>query len=295
MKKLIISIIVFTCIITYTQDSEGTNTRVEEYMNLLKTYSQNIKATQEDFKGKLSPEILDTLSTRHIISLKVKERIDLLSDEETINIAKLKAEAYEEAPFELERLKTKNSYEIKKSHKEGKAANEIRIVSTESLLNQRIKKTLPNLMAKILDIPYIFKATILTSDLSVVALEGNGNFPDLFMTKITINAVVNEILKGEKKYQSGDGFEFYFYQSWNNSGQQLIEGETYLISLLARKDSKGNNILSLVFYSESKNAIFHIENDILQDVENYFGLGAHVNWDSFKSEFQSKYIIKSKL
>ncbi|MBU0560289.1 MAG: hypothetical protein KKD86_18675 [Bacteroidetes bacterium] len=292
MKKLIITVLFFASIIIYAQEKDNTKSKVEEYISLLKKYSKNIKATKEDFKGKLKPEILETLPQNMLISLKVQERIDSLSDEEIINYAKLKADANEEAPFEVWRLKSENHYRIQRLLSERKAITEMRVSSLEGLFENRMKKTLPEIMINVLRIPYIFMGTIKTINISDDILKGDKNTPDLRMKKIIVTAIAEEILKGENKFQVGDEVEFYFYKNWNRSGLELEEGETYFISLLPTMNLKGDHLLSLVFFSEDKNAIFHIEDEILIDTKNYFGFGPQILWDDFKSKFQSKYIIK---
>jgi hypothetical protein len=292
MRKLVISTLVFTLIITFSQELSAQNSKVDEYFRHLKTFSENIKTNKEDFKGKIKPEILENLSLKKLKELRIVELIDNLSDEEVIRIARLKAKAYEENPFKIQQLIYNYDNQISITPNNKNKENMIKLGIIDSHFMFRMEKILHNDVAKILEIPYILKVKVKTIEEVADVLEGQDNIPDLSMIKEIVEVNVEEVIKGENSIRKGEDLTFYFYKWWNNSGQQFSRDKTYLISLLARIDGEGNNILSLVFFSEGKNAIFPIEGKYIYDIENYFGFGKKADWNKFKNEFRDKFILK---
>ena len=93
-----------------------------------------------------------------------------------------------------------------------------------------------------------------------------------------ITAEIEDIVKGEKHYKTGDNINFYYMDFWaRGSKTRLTENGSYFVTLFPVIDNNGDKLLGLN-YNEG---LLKISQDIVLDENNYYGFGK-ISWQDFK-------------
>jgi len=91
-------------------------------------------------------------------------------------------------------------------------------------------------------------------------------------------------IKGKLPFLNQSSFKVYFrnYEGVVPEKDYKI-GKSYLIPLWDRYEP-GNPEFAVATWADEHGARFLVENNILHDEFNVFGMGTDVNWDTFKKE-----------
>ena len=104
------------------------------------------------------------------------------------------------------------------------------------------------------------------------------------ISQTNITAEIEDIVKGEKHYKTGDNINFYYMDFWaRGSKTRLTENGSYFVTLFPVIDNNGDKLLGLN-YNEG---LLKISQDIVLDEKNYYGFGK-IAWPDFKMKIIEK-------
>jgi len=130
----------------------------------------------------------------------------------------------------------------------------------------------PNIIKYLISIPVYIKARIVSSE------EVNkGGF-----RQINLILKPEQIIKGKEPFLNQSEFEVFYreYEYVPDSLDYKI-GKSYLFPLWDRGEPE-NEIFAIATFLDGTNGYrFLVENDVLYDDANYFGMGTKVNWSDF--------------
>ena len=91
-----------------------------------------------------------------------------------------------------------------------------------------------------------------------------------------------QILKGKESFLNLSEFEVYYREyEYVSASKDYKIGKTYLFPLWDRGESDNIIFAIATFVDGGHGYRFMVENNVLHDDANYFGMGTEVNWDDF--------------
>jgi hypothetical protein len=186
--------------------------------------------------------------------------------------------------LEEENKKWRDNY-IKSETKISKPAYKI------YLIKKLISESYGEYFAELISVPYYLKVKILSIK--------NGNYvsysPEgLTVPKTVLVTKVENIVKGEERFKSGDTIEINIINSWmKNAKKFFVTGHEYFMPLRPFNCRSGNcEGVALNMLPDQNSSIYPIENNNIEIEDDYFQLGKMLNWKKFKELFSEKFIIK---
>ncbi|MDP4197279.1 MAG: hypothetical protein Q8940_19675 [Bacteroidota bacterium] len=96
-------------------------------------------------------------------------------------------------------------------------------------------------------------------------------------------------MKGVGKFQAGKTYKCSWGSSWrDDSEEEFIIGQTYLLPLELRGPSGNENILTLIPYLDDNHGLYKVQDGKLIDKYDFFSFGSITNWDKFVLLFNKK-------
>lgn len=287
--KLIISFLILFLSITTLSQTNNIPVEIEDYINLLKLYSTNIKVSKEDLKTKIPNEVLNRQTSEKLLHYQVLQNIDNLSMADIKHFLNVRNVVYEKYPFQVLKIILKYDEDLKNLQNTKEKKNNLELKITEGLFRAKIEKMFSHTTAELLEIPFVLRVVIKKVYNDNRTIAGNKNIPDLTLKEFNVKAQITDIIKGKDSFNIGDYVEFYFQQWWNKTGESIYEGEEYLVNLLPRIDKK-SEIFSLMFFNDGFDGIFNVKGDYVFDKNNYFEFGQKLQWSQFRNFFNKKYL-----
>lgn len=222
-----------------------------------------------------------------------KSRADIVKSMDTISTENLKtiaknmyviseADAEEVARTLTEECKLVDSLEIEaRKNKEN-----IRLFAKPTLTRKHIFKEIkarfaPDVFTLVFS-DYLLKVEI--KSINKVTKEYTNyklGYTEPSQTFIEVQAVVDEIIKGNSRFSVGQQFTFFYHPFWRN-GNSFQVGETCLIPLAARVDPDWQiNSLALITTLDSSQGRYPVVEAMFIDQDDHFGYGQSVPWDVF--------------
>jgi hypothetical protein len=262
--KIILILFLAYCMNIFPQTKEEYSPKVEEFMNIVEGYWQNLKNLNH-------PLPADEF---------------LISDEDLDDVLKKMYAAIEDDPIGYTNYLARKYHEWGKEIKEKKLdANKLTTGNIEGLFCRKIEEKYSRKFLTLIKTPYFLRVKVTDKSPGVYTTKEGSSYD-----KFIVKGKVEEIIKGEKRFDEGDVISFMYLKTTTCFRNYEI-GKSYFVpfrvSTLEISNYEG---LSLQWFDCTGSYL--IENETIKIPENYFEIAEEINWDEFKEQFIDKYIIK---
>lgn len=251
----------------------------------LKKYTRNIQVNIAPLY-KLNMSLKEKQSIRvPNATTEIRSKLDEMSKNEVMNLARIINNAVLENPIEFEKLMIEDDVEVKKEIKNGRR-DLISMYIFKAMLRHKMKTLINPKISEFLIIPLVLKVKINQINQVIYNTKDSISFA---LSKIEIKCIVSDVIKGSNLFKKDDLVEFYYMGFWKNTNREFIEGEEYFVSLDIRIQEDEPYSLALVTF-KGTDGIYAIKENKLIDETNYFDLGVNMEWRDFKAKFIKHYI-----
>ena len=117
------------------------------------------------------------------------------------------------------------------------------------------------------------------------------NNPEGPTSKSYLLAEVLDVIKGQKKFNTGEIIRIYFLQDWLHD-KKFEKNKSYFVPLKQSNCYYGNcEEVGLVMFPDNNWGVYPIENNELIASDNYFGFPDKIDWTNFKKNFITHFTL----
>ncbi len=261
IEKYRLIIFLFFIVYAITNGQEITNKKVIEYGNFLKTFGQNL-LRENDWEN----------YSKYKQDFFVKKIFN----------------AYRTDPIEIKKMFNKSRLDIIKECKsDRKKYNNLSIKklgSIETILLSKLRKKLPQLAYELLNTHLLLKARVISKN---EIEDKDKTYSDLSLRLVYLKIKIKEILIGNERIKNNDTLEVFYNKNWGNSNTTNWHiNQIYLFSLNYRLMNDLSSLIAINTFSDHSNGYFPVMDSVLIDLQNHFGFGDKVKWNSFKNSIK---------
>ena len=113
--------------------------------------------------------------------------------------------------------------------------------------------------------------------------------------KIILNGRIEDVIKGEDKFNDGDQIQFSYLQTWRtgeNCMNDFEEGKSYFVPIFYFTLNGSDYEYGAKCFDDDNCGIYLIKDNFIKTPGNFFKISEYTDWKNFKSQFISNYIIK---
>ena len=259
--KILLFLFLFSCANIFPQLKNEYSPKVEEIMNILEKYRQNLNYIPQPDEFNVTDEELDEILKKMYIAIEDDP------------------EGY------INYLSRRNHQHVKDIKEKKLDENVLSIGNIEGLIRKEIEKKYSKKFLTLITTPYFLRVKI-TNKSEGVYIDRQGSPHEQFV----INCKIEEVLKGSKRFTEGEYISFVYLKSLRCLRNYEI-GNTYFIPFtVTTLETSNYEGLHPQWFDCTGNYL--IENENIRIPENYFEIAEETSWVEFKQHFIDKYIIK---
>jgi len=259
--KILLFLFLFSCANIFPQLKNEYSPKVEEIMNILEKYRQNLNYIPQPDEFNVTDEKLDEI---------LKKMCMAIEDDPEGNI---------------NYLSRRNHQHVKDIKEKKLDENVPRIGNIEGLIRKKIEKMYSNKFLTLITTPYFLRVKI-THKSPDVYIDRQGNSHEQFV----LNCRIEEVLKGSKRFNEGEYITFTYLKSLRCLRNYEIGNSYFIPFTVTTLEISNYEGLQPQWVDCTGNYL--IENENIRMPENYFEIAVESSWTEFKQYFIDNYIIK---
>ncbi len=266
--------------------SQQLNPKVNECITNLKKHTRNVKINStgvlDNSKKGLKKNERKRRGVGALTTSEVNNKLQHMHDGKVKDLISLVHNAIVENPVYFEKQLREDAQKIEELYRKGEN-NNMKLYNFFTSFKHRVSKLYSKNYSEFLMTPIFLKVKINRIRHTVYS-----PIDSLDVAQTQIICSVEDILKGDKLFNTNDELSYYYNDFWRDSEVLFEENQEYLIGLSIVIKEDGSVIFPLILYSETQ-GVFKIENNLI-DKNNFFGFGSNIDWAVFKKNFLNQFI-----
>ena len=278
--KVLITILAFiltSSLIFCQSDTSNLSKYLETFQkakSLSKSKIQEVKSENKNAIDKLTPLNLKTGAlSKYIKSLPQNDFLDIIDK---------RNKAYEEDLFKPQKYWLNHDKNISNNF----TKDSIGFGIYEGILRNHLEEKYGDIISTLILSPALLRVKIIANTREVYEVD-----KELSLTKTVLIAEVEDIIKGAKNFKKSDIIEFYYYPFWRHKEGDFETNKSYFVSLIPVVDNINGKEKLALDINKVNDGFVEISENIVQDNQNYYGLGKKT-WEDFKNQISSQINIE---